>query len=221
MTSKSLKTFRWQIAFTVDNCVCGAWKTHQSIERRHLTAHKNGCMCFGVKLHKKNECYAALKFNLNNFIKIKTQTFKILVQNGLSQRWAARWSYANARKFDFQHKMSNNVKWYCCDRPAGLNSSSSSNIINAMSQLSECFCRLACDWLWPCPMSEPSFCLCRVSVVMMDGNANSLLARFLLTMRYDNNILKPTHDWATAHFGKCVRAIKFTSRENVTEKKTH
>lgn len=83
-------------------------------------------------------------------------------------------------------------------------------------QFCECFCRLLSgDWLWPCPMlaaatvddaffSWVSLCDAIPSYAMMDGNANSLLGLILLTMWYDNNILKPAHDRALSFFRKSI-----------------
>lgn len=48
------------------------------------------------------------------------------------------------------------------------------------------------------------FCDAIPSHAMMDGNANSLLGLILLTMWYDNNILKPAHDRALSFFRKSI-----------------
>lgn len=48
------------------------------------------------------------------------------------------------------------------------------------------------------------FCDAIPSHAMMDGNANSLLGLILLTMWYNNNILKPAHDRALSFFRKSI-----------------
>lgn len=84
-------------------------------------------------------------------------------------------------------------------------------------QFCECFCRLLSgDWLWPCPMLAAatvddaffrlSMLLRCYSIARNDGWKCKLIIRplILLTMWYDNNILKPAHDRALSFFRKSI-----------------